>query len=66
MEKENVILGTAWGYKVDLIKVFVESWKKYCTNTRLILLVEPDVSEEKFNYLIDSGVDLSLPSRHLV
>lgn len=58
MEKENVILGTAWGYKADQIAVFVESWKRYCADTRLILLVEPDVSAEKFNYLIDSGVDV--------
>ena len=57
-ELENVILGNAWGYQVDQIKIFVESWKKYCPNTRLIMLVEPDVPADKFNYLIDAGVDV--------
>lgn len=55
---ENLILGTAWGYQVDQIKVFVESWKRYSNKHRLILLVEPDISTEKFNYLIESGVDV--------
>jgi len=57
-EQENLILGTAWGYHVDQIKVFIESWKKYCHDTRLIMLVEPDVAPEKFEYLADNDVDI--------
>ena len=57
-ETENVILGTAWGYPVDAIRVFVESWKRYSSQHRLIMLVEPDVPPEKFDYLADSGVDV--------
>ena len=55
----NLILGTAWGYKVDQIAIFVESWKKYMAeHSDLILLVEPDVAQDKLNYLLESGVDV--------
>lgn len=55
----NLVLGTAWGYKVDQIAVFVESWKKYMSNSSdLILLVEPDVAQDKLNYLLEAGVDV--------
>jgi len=56
---KNLIIGTAWGYKVDLIAVFVESWKRYMAETAdLILLVEPDIVQDKLNYLLESGVDV--------
>ena len=55
----NLVLGTAWGYKVDQIAVFVESWKKYMSDSSdLILLVEPDVAQDKLNYLLEAGVDV--------
>jgi len=55
---ENLILGTAWGYKFPQVAVFVESWKKYCSDTRLILLVEPDIAPEKFEWMMEMGVDV--------
>jgi hypothetical protein len=59
MEKENVILGTAWGYKIDQIAIFMESWKEHCSDTsRLIMLVEPDVPQDKLDYLLDMGADV--------
>jgi len=55
----NLIMGTAWGYKVDQIAVFVESWKKYMADkAELLLLVEPDVKQDKLNYLLEAGVDV--------
>ena len=52
-------MGTAWGYKVDQIAVFVESWKKYMADkAELLLLVEPDVKQDKLNYLLEAGVDV--------
>ena len=59
MEKKNLILCTGWGYKVDLVAIFVESWKKYMADTtEMIMLVEPDVAQEKLNYLLEAGVDV--------
>ena len=59
MTKRNLVIGTAWGYKTDLIAVFVESWKKYqAHNSEMILLVEPDIAQDKINYLLESGVDV--------
>ena len=56
---KNLIICTGWGYKVDLIAVFVESWKKYQAETAdLIMLVEPDIAQDKLNYLLESGVDV--------
>lgn len=56
---KNLVLCTGWGYKVDLIAVFVESWKKYMSETSdMIMLVEPDVAQDKLNYLLESGVDV--------
>jgi hypothetical protein len=55
----NLIMGTAWGYKVDQIAVFVESWKKYMADkAELLLLVEPDIAQDKLNYLLEAGVDV--------
>jgi hypothetical protein len=55
----NLILCTGWGYKVDLIAVFVESWKKYMQDhSEMIMLVEPDVKQDKLNYLLEAGVDV--------
>ena len=55
----NLIISTGWGYKVDLIAIFVESWKKYQAATAdLIMLVEPDIKQDKLNYLLESGVDV--------
>lgn len=54
----NLILGTAWGYPKDQVAVFVESWKKHCSDTDLILLVEPDVPQDKIEWLLEMGVDV--------
>ena len=52
-------MGTAWGYKVDQIAIFVESWKKYMADkAELLLLVEPDIAQDKLNYLLEAGVDV--------
>lgn len=57
--KPNLVLCTGWGYKTDLIAVFVESWKKYQShNSNLIMLVEPDIKQDKLTYLLESGVDV--------
>jgi hypothetical protein len=59
MTKKNVILCTGWSYKTDLIAVFVESWKKYMADdSECIMLVEPDISQDKLNYLLEAGVDV--------
>jgi hypothetical protein len=59
MDKPNLVLCTGWGYKTDLIVIFVESWKKYQShNSNLIMLVEPDIKQDKLNYLLNSGVDV--------
>lgn len=59
MTKPNLILCTGWGYKTDLIAVFVESWKKYLKDsTEMIMLVEPDVAQDKLCYLLEAGVDV--------
>ena len=56
---KNLIICTGWGYKVDLIAIFVESWKKYQQATAdMIMLVEPDVAQDKLNYLLEAGVDV--------
>jgi hypothetical protein len=57
-ETTNVILGTAFGYKIDAIAPFVLSWKRYCSHQPLILLIEPDCSQDKINWLLDQGVDV--------
>jgi hypothetical protein len=59
MDKPNLILCTGWSYKVDLIAIFVESWKKYQShNSNLIMLVEPDIKQDKLDYLLEAGVDV--------
>lgn len=54
----NLIICTGWGYKVDLVAVFVESWKKYMSDVNMIMLVEPDIKQDKLNYLLEAGVDV--------
>lgn len=54
----NLIICTGWGYKTDLVAVFVESWKKYMPDVNMIMLVEPDVKQDKLNYLLENGVDV--------
>lgn len=55
----NLILCTGWSYKTDLVAVFVESWKKYQKDTAdMIMLVEPDIKQDKLNYLLEAGVDV--------
>lgn len=55
----NLILCTGWSYKTDLVAVFVESWKKYQQATAdMIMLVEPDIKQDKLNYLLEAGVDV--------
>lgn len=55
----NLILCTGWSYKTDLIAVFVESWKKYQKATAdMIMLVEPDIKQDKLNYLLEADVDV--------
>ena len=59
MDRPNLILCTGWSYKVDLIAIFVESWKKYQShNSNLIMLVEPDIKQDKLDYLLEAGVDV--------
>lgn len=55
----NLILCTGWSYKTDLVAIFVESWKKYQKDTAdMIMLVEPDIKQDKLNYLLEAGVDV--------
>lgn len=54
----NTIIGTGFLYKIEDLLPFVESWKKYCHDTHLILLVEPECPQEKVSYLKESGVDI--------
>ena len=55
----NLILCTGWSYKTDLVAVFIESWKKYQKATAdMIMLVEPDIKQDKLNYLLEAGVDV--------
>lgn len=55
----NLILCTGWSYKTDLVAVFVESWKKYQKATAdMIMLVEPDIKQDKLSYLLEAGVDV--------
>ena len=59
MDKPNLVICTGWSYKVDLIAIFVESWKKYQShNSNLIMLVEPDIKQDKLNYLLNNEVDV--------
>jgi len=57
-EMENVIFGTAFNYKVEQIAPFVESWRKFTPNTRLMMLIEPDCNQEKIDYLLSNDVDI--------
>jgi hypothetical protein len=57
-ETTNLILGTAWNYPIEQIAVFVNSWRQHCGQHPLILLVEPDCSQKKIEWLIDQGVDV--------
>jgi len=57
-QTKNLILGTAWGYKKEQVAIFVESWKEHCSQHQLLLLVEPDVSQDKIDWLLDMGVDV--------
>ena len=53
----NLILCTGWGYQVEQLKPFVESYKKYAKeHAQMIMVVEPNITEDKIKYLIDSGV----------
>ena len=54
----NLIICTGWSYKTDLVAVFVESWKKYMPEVSMIMLVEPDIKQDKLNYLLEAGVDV--------
>ena len=54
----NLIICTGWGYKTDLVAIFVESWKKYMPDVSMIMLVEPDIKQDKLNYLLEAGVDV--------
>ena len=54
----NLIICTGWSYKTDLVAVFVESWKKYMPDVSMIMLVEPDIKQDKLNYLLEAGVDV--------
>ena len=56
--KKNLILGTAWGYNLPKIASFVKSWKKYCADAHLILVVEPSTPRSKYDWLVEQGVDV--------
>ena len=54
----NVILGCAWQYQPDELAPFVLSWKRHCPEVEMILIIEPDATEEKIMWLLDQGVNL--------
>lgn len=56
-KKSDLILGTAWNYQPKDILPFVESWKKYCKPSRLILVVNPDLPPETMQFLNDYGIE---------
>lgn len=58
--KKNLILATAFGYQISDLKSFVESWKKFCSNAHLIMVVAPFTSEEIIVYLTKSNVDIRI------
>lgn len=56
----NVILGTAFGYSKDdlSLQVFIKSWKKYCQNEKLYLVVSPNIDKETYNWFLSYGIKL--------
>jgi hypothetical protein len=53
----NIIIGTSWHYNINQLKPFVYSWKKYCKNTRLILIVNNDIEFNTINWLEKNNVE---------
>jgi len=53
----NLILGTAIGYTTDQMAVFVNSCRKF-NNADVVMLVETDITEQKFNWLKQNNVDI--------
>jgi hypothetical protein len=54
---DNVIIGTGYGYTPEQMNIFVKSWRKYCNNTRLIMIMSPNTNNETIHWLSAHGVE---------
>jgi len=56
----NLILGTAFNYsKNDLgLKIFVKSWKKYCPEEKLMLVVSPNIDLETYMWFFENDIEV--------
>lgn len=56
--KKNLILGTACNYSKKDVEIFVMSWKKNLPETRLIIIIDLDVSQDTVDWLSLMGVEV--------
>ena len=54
---DNVILGASWNYTSNQLNIFVKSWKLYCKNTRLIMIMSPKTDDKTISWLSSHGVE---------
>jgi hypothetical protein len=54
----NVIVGCAWQYQPDELAPFILSWKEHCPEVTMIIIIEPDATEEKITWLLEQGVEI--------
>jgi hypothetical protein len=54
----DVILGASWNYTIDQLNIFVKSWKMYCEDTRLIMIMSPKTDNETIHWLCSHGVEI--------
>jgi hypothetical protein len=54
----NVIVGCAWQYQPDELAPFILSWKQHCPEVTMIIIIEPDATEEKITWLLEQGVEI--------
>lgn len=52
----NLIIGTAWEYNLDEMNIFVQSWKKYCRNTELFMILSPRTEKKTIDWLSSFGI----------
>lgn len=56
--KKNLILGTACNYSKKDVEVFVKSWKQHLPESRLIIIIDLDVSQDTIDWLSLMGIEV--------
>jgi hypothetical protein len=56
MNKKNIILGAACGYDHIDLRLFVETWKRYCPENEMWLVFDSNVSQTTINWMKERSV----------